>query len=707
MGTLVTGGGGDAMVVATGYETELGRIQRLVGEAHAPETPMQRQLGTMGTQLAILSGAVCAGVFVIGILRGQSFLQMLKGAISLAVAAVPEGLPAVATTTLAMGIRNMGKRKVAIRHIDAVETLGSVQVLCLDKTGTLTINRMSVVAIALDGRQVDVRDEGFFADDRSLDPRKNEHLTRLLQLISLCSDSQVNGDGRLDGTPTENAMVQTAIDGGVDVRALRRQHPRRQVQERAEDRPYMATLHATDEDQHLVAVKGSPDDVLGLCDYIQQDGDVVVLDADARERILAENDGLASKGLRVLGVAYAYMDTGSFGSLERLVWVGLVGMADPLRPGMKQLMGTFHRAGIHTVMITGDQTATAYHIGKELNLSQGKPLQILDSTKLQKLDPKLLAGVVKKTHVFARVNPAHKLQIVQALQGSGQVVAMTGDGINDGPALKAADIGIAMGGAQNDVARSVADVVVEDDNLNTLVNAVSQGRTIYSNIRKTIHYLLSTNLSEIEMMLASITLGLGQPLNPMQLLWINLISDIFPGLALSMEAAEPDVLRRAPRASEEQIIRREDLLRMLRESGVITGASLASYLYGRMRYGAGSRSNTLAFNSLVLAQLLHAVPCRSDTHSIYSRGTLPPNPALRWAIGTSLGIQLLAMLLPGTRKLLGVTPLSLLDSMVVAGGAGVPLLINEALKHNRVAVAGQSKTPKKSNKTRASAQDEK
>jgi Ca2+-transporting ATPase len=307
----------------------------------------------------------------------------------------------------------------------------------------------------------------------------------------------------------------------------------------------------------------------------------------------------------------------------------------------------------------------------------------MDSISLDKLDPGLLAGLVKKVHVFSRVSPAHKLQIVQSFQESGKIVAMTGDGINDGPALKAANIGVAMGAAGTDVARSVADVVLEDDNLHTMATAVSEGRTIYNNIRKTIHFLLSTNFSEIEVMLAGVLMGQQQPLNPMQLLWINLITDIFPGLALSMEQAEPDVLDQKPRDPTEAIIQKENLLVMGKESAVITAGTMMAYIYALMRYGPGAKASTHAFSTLTLAQLVQAIGCRSETRSIFRRGSHPRNPYLDVAVGGSLLVQLLASSVPALRKLLGTTPIGILDSIVIAAGAGMPLLINELAKDMR------------------------
>jgi Ca2+-transporting ATPase len=642
---------------------------------------MQRQLGSMGGQLAILSGLVCAGVFAVGILRGQGWVQMLKSAVSLAVAAVPEGLPAVATTTLALGIQRMRRRQVAVRKLEAVETLGSVQVICLDKTGTLTLNRMSVMELYC-GRNVLRMDGGRLAGDQGpVRAGDSAELRRLLEVVALCSEAQLGEGEELDGSPTENALVEAAIAGGIDVRELRRRYPREQIRYRAEDRPFMSTLHTAGEDLCLMAVKGSPGEVLERCEAFLDRGEARPLDDRFRQDIQRANERMAGEALRVLGVAFAEV-----GRVERerrtagLTWLGLIGMADPLRPGMRELVADYHAAGIETVMITGDQSATAYAIGKQLGLSNGRELRILDSSSLEKLDPDLLAGLVRRVHVFSRVSPAHKLRIVQALQRSGRVVAMTGDGINDGPALKAAEIGIAMGLSGTDVARSVSDVVLEDDNLHTMHEAVRQGRTIYANIRKTIHFLLSTNFTEIEVMLAGVAFGFGQALSPMQLLWINLISDIFPGLALSLEPPEPDAMERGPRDVNAPVIGRGDLGRMAGESALITAGAVASYLYGLGRYGRGPRAGTLVFNTLTVGQLLHALSCRSAQETLFSARRRPPNPYLNWALGGSLAAQGVISSVPALRRLLGTSPLGLADLGVVAAGALGPLLVNEGLK---------------------------
>lgn len=691
MGTLVTGGQGLAAVVATGATTEMGRIQTLVGEATMPETPMQRQLNQAGSQLVMLSSAVCGVIFALGMLRGYGFLQMLKTSVSLAVAAVPEGLPAVATTTLALGIQEMRRHKVLIRRLDAVETLGSVQALCLDKTGTLTINKMSVVELYADRQLIHIADQQWSNGQGQIQPQTSATLVKLLQVLVLCNESVVDGtsgDGTaLKGSSTENALLELAIAAGIDVSTLRQTYPLLTTHHRSQDCNIMATLHAAPAEampqagqKRLVAVKGSPTEVLSLCNWCLQDGKLVPLTQSDRQLIEIENNRMAGQALRVLGVAYRYAqpleDNGYQGNL---IWLGLVGMADPIRANTKELMQTFHQAGIETIMITGDQSPTAYAIGKQLNLSQGRQLQILDSTSFANLDPEVMQALCERVQVFARISPAHKLQIVQALQRTGKVVAMTGDGINDAPALKAADVGVAMGNIGTDVAREVADVVLEDDDLQTMTIAVSRGRTIYNNIRKSVHFLLSTNLSEILVMLIATGVGLGQPLNAMQLLWLNLVTDIFPGLALALDPPDPAVLNQPPRDPKEPIIQTSDFQRILFESTTLSASALATYGYAIGRYGISPQASTIAFMSLTCAQLFHSLSCRSKTRR-WGRNALPANPYLTVALAGSLALQLLSAIVPGLRTLLHIAPITLLDATIIAASALLPLLLNEATK---------------------------
>jgi P-type Ca2+ transporter type 2C len=684
-GTLVTSGQGLAVVVSTGRFTEMGRIQSLVGEARPPTTPMERQLQRMSTQLALIGSGVCLLVFGIGILRGYGMVSMLKTAISLAVAAIPEGLPAVATTTLSLGMQRLRRHHALMRRLEAVETLGSVQTICLDKTGTLTLNRMAVASIYAGMRRISLTDGKFFTETGGLDPLACDELLRLMHVAILCNETEISRDGGeyvLKGSSTESALLQMAISAGIDIIELRAQYPLLQINQRAEQRNFMSSVHAMNSDSRLVALKGSPSEVLALCQWYLKDGVQMPLTEADQRHIETENERMAGSALRVLGAAYSYVgpDDTEVDVQDGMIWLGLMGMADPIRQGVKEAIGTFHQAGINTVMITGDQSLTAYAIAKELSLDPDGPLEILDSTQLTSSDPEVLQSLSTRVRVFARVSPAHKLQIVQALQRAGNVVAMTGDGINDGPALKAADIGIAMGHTGTDVAHEVADMILEDDNLETMIIAVGEGRRIHDNIKKSIHFLLSTNLSEILVMFTATAAGLGQPLNAMQLLWINLVSDIAPALALALEPAEPDVLHRPPRRPDEPIIQTTDLKRIAFESTVLSAGALGAYGYGMARYGMGFQASTVAFTSLTMGQLLHAISCRSKTHRLLSAEPLPPNRYLNLALLGSLAVQVLALAVPGLRRILGIAPIDLLDGLVIGGSALLPLVINEASK---------------------------
>ena len=704
-GTLVTGGQGMAIVVATGKYTEIGKIQILVGEVKPPKTPLEQQLDKIGTQLVYISGIVCGLLFIVGIIRGYGFLEMIKTSISLAVAAVPEGLPTVATTLLAFGIKRMKRNNVLIRNLEVVETLGCVQTICLDKTGTITLNRMSVSEVYTGMRTFRVEKDRFYTGENKLvNPYEYVDLLKLIEIGVLCNESMVTKSQNgyvVNGTSTENSLIHLAISAGVDILSLREKHPLMRIQHRSEKKNYMVTIHDIKNGNNggslgkFIAIKGSPSEILYLCKFYLKDGEKIPLSEEDLLKIEEENEHLASKTYRVLGVAYAIVDDTKESEIKPLesildtkflikkldlIWIGLIGMADPIRDGVKELISSFHKAGIDTIMITGDQTPTAYAIGKELNISKGEPLQILDSTNLMNIEPETLKALCKGVNVFSRVSPANKLQIVQALQSTGKIVAMTGDGINDAPALKAADIGVAMGLTGTDVAREVADVVLEDDRLETMLIAISQGRTIYDNIRKSIHFLLSTNMSEIMVMFSSIALGLGQPLNSMQLLWINLLSDIAPGLALSFEAPEPDVMSRPPRNPDDPILNSSDFRRMLFESAVLTTSTFGAYGYGILRYGLGQKASTLAFVSLTLSQLTHAISCRSSKNSIFDRNTSMSNKYLNIAVGGSIALQILTMIVPGLRGLLGIAPIGLLDAVVVGGTAISSLIINEATK---------------------------
>lgn len=672
-GSFVTSGHGQALVVATGEATEMGKIQSLVGETATLETPLQTQLGQVSGQLVLLCGGVCAAIFGVGLLRGYGLLLILKNSISLAVAAVPEGLPAVATTTLALGIRNMRRRKILIRALNAVETLGAVQVFCMDKTGTITHNRMQVEEVHLAS--------GSQPKDRAAPPPPE--LLQLLRVAALCSESQVTLQGedyQVQGSPTENALIDMALAADVDVLALRQAYPLQATKLRSENRPIMSTRHSTPEGGQLAAVKGSPEAVLERCRHWLYQGQVQPLTDANRQTLARTNQQMAGKALRVLAIAYRELNDAHDDPEADLVWLGLVGMADPIRSGVPTLMEQFHRAGIDTVMITGDQSSTAYAIGKQLNLNRTGQLRILDATELAQLEAEALRAFSGEVNIFARISPADKLQIVRALQSANKVVAMTGDGINDTPALKAANVGLAMGSGQSQGVHEVADVVIQDDNLETLIDAVSQGRTVYSNIRKAVHFLLATNLSEIMVVAIATTMGLGQPLNAIQLLWLNLVTDVFPSLGLALEPPEGNVLEQPPRDPHQRIMQAADFQRIAWEASVISAAAVIAYAYGLSRYGISSQASTIAFMGLTVAQVLHTFSCRSETHRWFDPQPLPRNPYGEVATIGSLALQLLPLAIPPLGSLLKVVSLQAPDYLVIAIAALLPLLVNEATK---------------------------
>lgn len=710
-GTLVTGGHAIGVVVATGSSTELGRIQSLAGELKRPVTPMQSQLTHLGTQLALLSGAVCAGVFVIGWLRGYELVRMLQTALSLAVAAVPEGLPTVATTTLSLGVRRMRAAGVLVRRLDAIETLGAVQIICFDKTGTVTENRMSVVEVFAGERRLVVRSGALYDADRPALPTDDRNLDMLLVVLLLCSAATLESDGQtaasrpsesdielppsrverieeLRGTPTEVALARLAIDAGLSLHRLRERFPLLHVHERSATRMWMHTLHE-DGEGVLLAVKGRPTDVLALCSRIGTGGDERELDEEERRRVTEENERMAGDALRVLGVAYARSEDAI--DKRDLVWLGLVAMTDPPRAGIEQAIERLHRAGIATAMITGDQSATAVAIARRIGLTRDGTLETLDSTALEELRPEVLQSLARRVQVFSRVSPAHKLAIVQALQGSGLVVAMTGDGVNDSPALKAADVGVAMGGAGTPAAREVAAVVLRNDDLATILAAVEQGRTIHDDIKKAVHFILATNLGEILLTATQVGLGFGTTLSPIQLLWINLLTDVLPELALAVQPPESNVLMRPPRPKGQRMFEHGELRTIALEGAIITSGAIGASALRGSRGGPASRTGTVAFMTLTCAQLLHAVSARSTGHSIYDvRSPLARNRYIPLSIVLTGGLQVVSELLPGTRRILGTVPLSLSDWGLVGLGSLLPLLANEALKMMRRRIPSRS-----------------
>lgn len=692
MGTTVADGGGWGIAVGTGAQTHLGEISILVGKT-ATISRLENELDTAGRELALASGAVCALVFVAGYAQGLGLLPMLKLAMSLAVAAVPEGLPAVATSALALGVRGMRRQGVLVRRLQALENLGAVDVFCVDKTGTLTQNRMQVTVLCLGGEDYTCTEDGICQEGRGIDPfaPENEEILWFLKVLALCNESVPAESKELLGTPTENALLRVAMSF-LDIETLRQSHARLEVQYRSPGCPFMATLHILSEDRRLLAVKGSPPDVLARSRTVMRQGKVVPLDALERSRIDAENERLAGAGQRVLGVAFAVLPEDAPFEVKELVWLGLASMEDPLRPGARNMMATLRQAGIHPIVITGDQGATAYAVAKALDLGQGGQIRILEAGSLDTLDEEVLAGLVRQMDVFARVSAIHKLRIVNALKKTQATVAMTGDGVNDGPAMKAADVSVAMGKEGTDLARLVADVVLEEDDLDTIPRAIAYGRTTRQNIQKAVHFLLSTNFSEIGTVLSGILLGRGEILSSMHLLWINLATDVFPSLALCLDPPASDVLSRPPEAAKTPIMGKNHLLSFFLQSGAITAGTMGAHDWALRRYGLGMKTNTVSFTTIVMAQLLQASSCRSPRP--FSLGE-PRNPYLFWTIAGTAALQA-ATFFPPLRSILGTLPLGGADLAIGAAGAAVPYLLTETSK---LLGTGRKKTVALANET--------
>ncbi len=678
-GTVVSEGAGLAIVTETGRNSEVGQIRALIAAAVAPPAPLETHLAQMGRTLVGVTTALCGVALGLGLLRGVSFLEMARTAIALGVAAVPEGLPAVATTTLALGMHRMLRRQALVRRLEVIESLGATTVLCVDKTGTLTENRMTVQGWALEN--VLVVPDSVDGAPESMDPR----LGRAIMIAVLCNEAELDGP-QIRGSATEGALLTAARAHGLDYREIRNAFHLADVWPRTEGQNWMATRHRSADGHELVAIKGAPEEVLQRATRIfGPNGHPRRLTPKTRREILAANARMADQAMRVLGLAFSEPADGA-PAHDDLVWAGLVGMADPIRPGVHDVIAACQRAGMRIVMLTGDQSGTALAVGRALGLQRNGSLRVAEATQLSALTPEALRGLAGEVDIFARVSPAHKYQIVKALQASGEVVAMTGDGINDGPALRVADIGVAMGASGTDVARDLGDVVLLDDNLTSLIAAIEQGRTTHTNVRKALNFLLATNLSEILVTIGAIALGVARPLSAVQFLWINLLSDVLPALALAVEPPEPDVMLREPRDREESILSARTLLGVGRDAALLAASSLSAYGIAAARYGMGAQASTVAFATLTTSQLLYALSCRSESGSGFAG--LRQNHLMLGALGGTLALQAASVTVPFLRRLLGTTPLGPGDWAVVAAGASAPLVGREIAKAARPLVQG-------------------
>ena len=697
MGTAVTDGRGTFVVTATGMQTEMGLIGTLVADADTRRTPIEDKLAHLGRVLLVLVIALSAVIVVAGWLRGNEFLYMLEVGISLAIAAVPEGLPAVTTMTLALGMRRMARMHALVRRLPAVETLGSTTVICTDKTGTLTKNEMTVRAFEVGARRVEVTGSGyvptgeFRVGGANVAVGFDDPLGLALRIGMLCNDAKVDrvNDGvTILGDPTEAALIVAAEKGGLDRAAVERDFPRIAEVPFDSETKRMVTVHRTPAGKLVAYLKGSPGTLLEASgSQIGASGIAVLTPAD-RQRWEETNRELAGTALRVLGLAYRELPDGyQPDDLGRdLVYVGQVGMFDPLRDEARATIVICHAAGIRTIMITGDQPVTAAEIARQLGIDRdahGNPLRTVHARDLSGLDAAGWQAVVADAAVFARVSPQHKLQIVEALQLNGDVVAMTGDGVNDAPALKQADIGIAMGIKGTEVAKDTADMVITDDNFATIVGAVEQGRIIVHNILRFIHYLFSCNFAEIITVFVAIMLGWPLPLVALQILWLNMITDIFPALALALEPSAPDVMTRAPRDPKLPLMTRAFVVLIAWQGFLIAGVTLGAFYVGMRWYGIEGvglrRAVTIAFMTLALAQVFHAFNARSRTRSALT-ARLFTNPWLWGAVLLCLVLQVAAVYVPLLQVALRTVPPSARDWALIAGAALTPVVVVELVK---------------------------
>ena len=671
LGTAVAAGRAVAIVVSTGTATELGKIGRLVATSTKERSPLEIQLTQLGRRLVYLVLAIAAVVMVTGWLRGDGLWLMVEVAISLAVAAVPEGLPAVTTLILALGVLRMAQQHAIMRRLPAVETLGSTTVICADKTGTLTENRMTVREYYLsDGRRINIEE-----CERSLED--DQLLQQAVRIGVLCSEAsfrpEATDETRTIGDPTETALLVVAGALVLDVSHERAIHPKIAEQPFHASTKRMTTLHRKTDGQHFAALKGAPAVVLNACsNYRDATGNTVRLDDDAFARFKAANEQMANGALRVLGLATKFFETDAEHTSEAALesgytFVGLVGMIDPPRPGVAKAIQRAKNAGIRTVMLTGDQLNTGIAIARELGLGRTEPTA-LHARDLIDTEPSRLADLARSTDVFARVSPEEKLRIVEALQRAGEVVAVTGDGVNDAPALKKANIGIAMGQRGTEVAKEAADVVLADDNFVTILSAVEGGRTIYANITKFVHMMFSHNLGEVLMIFTAIAAGWPLPLLPLQILWMNLVTDVFPALALAVEPASSEIMNQPPRSSRTSFLSKPFLILIGWQAAMLAAIGLGAYWWALKVYGSGPHSRTIALFALVSVQLGHTFNCRSRTRSAFDG--LFTNPFLWLAVLIVALLQLLAIYFSPLAAILGTVKPSATD-WVVIGSCGL------------------------------------
>ena len=682
MSSTVTYGRGKFIVTKTGMDTEIGKIAGMIQGTVSMQTPLQKRLTELGKILAVGCLGACIVIFFIGLVRGGDMLEMFMTAVSLAVAAIPEGLPAIVTVVLAMGTQRLVAKHAIIRKLPAVETLGAASVICSDKTGTLTQNKMTIKKVyANDGivSAEDIKDDGFTDSERLV-----------VRIGLLCNDASIVTDGsgvKEIGDPTEVAMVAYAASLGYQKNEYLEKYPRVNEIPFDSDRKLMTTVHK-DGEHYYSFTKGAPDVLLSRCrNYLKGTGSIpyesvaLPFDAEARAEVEKANETLSDDAFRVLGFAFKRYDSEPEVTMEELendmTFVGLTGMIDPPRVEVKDSIHECHTAGIKTVMITGDHKNTAVAIAKELDI-YGEDSIALSGTELNSMSDAELEEKIDHVAVYARVSPEHKVRIVDAWQKKGAVVAMTGDGVNDAPALKKADIGCAMGITGTDVSKEAAEMILTDDNFSTIVSAVKEGRGIYENIKKAVHFLLSCNIAEILILFIATLIGWIQPLLPVHILWINLITDSLPALALGVEKNDDDIMTKKPRDPKESIFAHGLGGRIIFQGVVLAAISLFVFNYGNSHFGL-DEGRTMVFAVLGLSQLTHVLNVRSESKSVFSKQFFT-NRYLWGAILISAVLQLSVILIPAAHPLFSVTFLNPQEWLIIVAASLAPLVVVEITK---------------------------
>lgn len=673
-GTIVTRGHGKAIVVATGMQTEMGKITQLIEKGEEKKTPLQERMEHLGKWLAIGALSICFIMLILGIIEGKDPKLMFLTAVSLAVAAIPEGLPVVITISLALGARRMAKRNALIRKLSAVETLGCVTHICSDKTGTLTQNKMFVEVVYANGKLVRVEGKGyvpqgsFFSDSAIFDPLSDSSFELLLKGLCLCNDAYLVKEGnewKILGDPTEGALLVLSAKAGLFKEELEKTYPR--VGEISFDsiRKRMTTIHKTPQG-YIAFVKGALEGLLSLSSKIHENGKIRELSTEKEREILTLSEEFATKGIRILGLCYKELPPGVTlsGEVEDiesdLIFVGFVGIVDPARPEANLAIRVCREAGIEPIMITGDQASTAIAIAREVGLIENQT-KVLTGVELEEMSDEELKDHLNSIKVFARVSPQQKLRIVRLLREKGFITATTGDGVNDAPALKEAHIGVAMGQVGTDVAKETADMILLDDNFATIVSAVEEGRVIYDNIRKFIRYILTTNFGEILTLFFSILLNFPLPLLPVQILWINLLTDGLPAVALGLEPPEPGVMKRPPRNPRESIFA-GGLIRHI----ILGGIWMAFCTLVLFRFFSSidlKLARTISFTTLAFFQMANVLAIRSEKYSVFSIG-LFSNPQLIYAVASTVVLQLCTIYIPFFQKFFSTVALPLTDLLL-------------------------------------------